>query len=62
MYKGWFPGGESDPEIAVLRVEVSEGEYWHANSSKIVPGIRYLAAAVTGGAVSVGDAGHVAMK
>jgi len=59
MYKAWFPEGEDDPDIAVMRVEVAEGEYWEANSSKIVMGIRYVAAAVTGGQVSVGEAGHV---
>jgi general stress protein 26 len=59
MYKAWFPEGKDDPEIAVLRVEVNEGEYWEANSSKIIMGIRYVAAAVTGGAVSVGESGHV---
>jgi len=59
MYKAWFPEGKDDPEIAVLRVDVNEGEYWEANSSKIIMGIRYVAAAVTGGAVSVGESGHV---
>ena len=59
MYKAWFPDGEDDPDIAVLRVDVAEGEYWEANSSKLVMGIRYVAAAVTGGNVSVGEAGHV---
>jgi general stress protein 26 len=59
MYKAWFPDGEDDPEIAVLRVDVAEGEYWEANSSKIIMGIKYVAAAVTGGAVSVGESGHV---
>ena len=59
MYKAWFPKGEDDPEITVLRVDVAEGEYWEANSSKLIMGIRYVAAAVTGGAVSVGESGHV---
>jgi general stress protein 26 len=59
MYKAWFPGGEDDPDIAVMRVDVTEGEYWEANSSKIVMGIRYVAAAVTDGKVNVGEAGHV---
>jgi general stress protein 26 len=49
MYKAWFPEGEDDPRIAVLKVEVSEAQYWEASSSKIVMGIKYLAAAVTGG-------------
>ncbi len=58
MYRAWFEN-ENDPEIAVLRFDVSEADYWEANSSKIVMGIRYVAAAVTGGAVSVGESGHV---
>ncbi len=26
MYKAWFPKGEEDPEIAVMRVDVTEGD------------------------------------
>ena len=62
MYKAWFPEGKDDPEIAVLRVDIAEGDYWEANSSKIVMGIRYVAAAVTGGSVPVGESGHIAVK
>jgi general stress protein 26 len=59
MYKAWFPKGEDDPEIAVLRVEVSEGDYWEASSSKLVMMAKYAFAAATGGSVPVGEAGHV---
>jgi general stress protein 26 len=59
MYKAWFPEGEGDPSIRVLRVDVTEAEYWEASSSRIVRGAKYLAAAVTGGKVDVGEAGKV---
>jgi hypothetical protein len=59
MYKAWFPEGEDDPQIAVMKVEVTEAEYWEASSSKLVFGIKYLAAAVTGGKVDVGESGTV---
>jgi general stress protein 26 len=59
LYKAWFPEGENDPEITVLRIDVAEGDFWDANTSKVVMGIRYVAAAVTGGKVSVGQSGHV---
>jgi general stress protein 26 len=59
MYKAWFPQGEDDPEITVLRVDVIEGFFWEASSSKILLYAKYLAAAVTGGSVPVGTAGHV---
>jgi len=36
MYKAWFPGGEDDPQIRVLRVDVDEAEYWEGSDSKIV--------------------------
>ncbi|HEX5236625.1 MAG TPA: pyridoxamine 5'-phosphate oxidase family protein [Silvibacterium sp.] len=62
MYKAWFPKGEDDPDITVVRVDVTEGDYWEANASKLVRGMKYLAAAATGGGVLMGDAGHVVVK
>ena len=61
-YKAWFPEGEDDPDIAVLRVDVLEADYWEANASKIVRGLRYLAAAATGGGVPTGESGHVTVR
>ena len=59
MFKAWFPEGEDDPQIAVIRVDVTEAQYWEASSSKLVFGIKYLAAAATGGKVDVGETGKV---
>jgi general stress protein 26 len=59
MYKAWFPKGEDDPEICVLCMDITEAQYWDASSSKLVMGIKYLAAAATGGKVDVGEAGKV---
>jgi general stress protein 26 len=28
LYREWFPKGVEDPELALLRVEVSRAEYW----------------------------------
>lgn len=58
-YKAWFPQGEDDPRIRVLRVDVAEGEFWEANDSKIVRTVKYMAAAATGGAVKLGEHGKV---
>ncbi|ADW68614.1 pyridoxamine 5'-phosphate oxidase family protein [Granulicella tundricola] len=59
MFKAWFPEGEDDPEVTVIKVTVSEAQYWEASSSKLVFGIKYLAAAVTGGKVDVGETGKL---
>ena len=54
MYQAWFPGGENDPQIRALRIDVTEAEYWEASDSKLVRGMKYLAAAATKGAVGYG--------
>ena len=61
MYKAWFPAGEQDPAIAVLQVAVHEAQYWEASSSKLVRGIKYVAAAATGGKVDIGTQGTVTL-
>ena len=59
LYKAWFPKGPDDPEIAVLRVEVSSGDYWDSNSSRLVRYAKIAVAAATGGSIPVGESGHV---
>ena len=59
MFKAWFPEGEDDPQIRVLKVDVTAAHYWEASSSKLVLYAKYLAAAVTGGKVDVGMQGQV---
>lgn len=59
MYKAWFPKGQDDPDIAVMRVAVTDGDYWSASSSKLVFFAKYAMAAATGGQVPVGQSGHV---
>jgi general stress protein 26 len=61
LYKAWFPKGEDDPEIAVMKVDVNEADYWEASGSKVVMLVKYAAASLTGGKVPVGEAGHVAV-
>jgi general stress protein 26 len=59
MYRAWFPEGKDDPAIAVLAVKVTEVQYWEASGSRLVRGVKYLAAAATGGKVDVGETGKV---
>ena len=59
MYKAWFPEGQQDPAIAILRVNVTEADYWEASSSRLIRGAKYLAAAATGGKVDIGTQGTV---
>ncbi|CAN5592249.1 pyridoxamine 5'-phosphate oxidase family protein [soil metagenome] len=42
IWSVWFPGGEDDPNLLLLRVTGHEGEYWD-NSG--ISGLKYLIAA-----------------
>ena len=61
MYKAWFPAGESDPAIRVLRVAVDQAEFWDAPASALVRKVQVLARAATGGKTSVGEHARVSL-
>jgi len=61
MYKAWFPKGEDDPEITVLRVVVEQAEYWEAPANAILRNFQILRAAVTGGETKVGEHDRVTL-
>ena len=44
----WFPKGKDDPEIALLRVAVTQAEYWDAPNSTMLHAYGYLKARLTG--------------
>ena len=44
----WFPDGKDDPDLALLRVDVTAAEYWDAPNSKLLHAYGYLKAKLTG--------------
>ncbi len=62
MYKAWFPKGQDDPEISVLRILVEDAEYWDAPSSAIVRNYQILKAAILKDGSHVGEHGHVELS
>lgn len=54
-YTAWFPDGLDDPQICLLRVKVSQAEYWDSPNSVIVHLIGLAKAAVTGEQAKVGE-------
>ncbi len=44
----WFPKGQDDPDIALLKVDVKAAEYWDAPNSAMVHAYGYIKAVVTG--------------
>jgi general stress protein 26 len=48
-FKAWFPNGKDDPNICLIQVQPTEGEYWdNAGTQKIKYAIDSVRAYVTG--------------
>ncbi len=48
LVRVWFPKGKDDPQIALLRVDVEQAEYWDAPSSTMLHLYGYAKARLTG--------------
>ena len=59
IYRAWFPLGLDDPNVALLRVDVTVAEYWEAASGKMVQLFGYLQAMATGRPANVGEHGSM---
>jgi general stress protein 26 len=57
---GAFFDGKDDPGLAVLRLDVGDGEYWDSPSGRLGSALAMVKAAVTGNADAAGDHGPVA--
>ena len=44
----WFPKGKDDPDIALLKVDITMAEYWDAPNSTMVHAYGYVKAVLTG--------------
>lgn len=47
LVAAWFPGGPTDPNLALIRVDVDEAEYWKPEGSKIGQFVSIAKAALT---------------
>jgi general stress protein 26 len=55
ILKAWFPDELETPNIALLKVTITEAEYWDSNSNKMVQLFHIVRALVTGTEASYGD-------
>ena len=46
--KAWFPAGPTDPDMALLQVNIGHAEYWDVKESKMVQLAKMAKAVVTG--------------
>jgi general stress protein 26 len=59
MAKTWFPQGKDDPNIALVRFQADEAEFWEAPSGLLLYGYGYLKAIFTGEPPQLGQTGKV---
>ncbi len=48
MVKAWFPGGPTDPNLALVQVRINQAEYWDVKESKMLQVTKMVTAAITG--------------
>src|ERR1700743_1018065 len=58
IYKAWFPQGLDDPDLCLMKVEVSFAEFWDVPSGKMVQGFGVLKALATGERVKMEGGWH----
>jgi general stress protein 26 len=55
LYKAWFPKGKDDPDLCLLKIDVSEAEYWDMPNSKVAQVYAFAKALVTGEQAKIGE-------
>ena len=53
--KAWFPKGLEEPDIALLKINGDQAEYWDSPASPIAHAISLAKVAVTGQPASPGE-------
>jgi general stress protein 26 len=62
MNEAWFPNGPDDPDVALVRVNITHADYWDVKASKLVQLYAMAKAVVTGKPPrDLGDHGQVRM-
>jgi general stress protein 26 len=63
MAEAWFPGGPTDPDLALVQVQIVHASYWDVKESKLVQLYEMAKAVVTGKPpVDLGEHGEVRMR
>ncbi len=53
--KIWFPNGKDDPNLGLIKVRVTEAEYWDSSANRMVQLLRFAKALVTGDSEDMGE-------
>lgn len=59
LARTWFPGGEDDPCVSVIRVQPTAGQYWDNKHGDAVAGVKMLIGAALGKPIHDGEVGQL---
>ncbi len=60
--RAWFPGGEDDPSISLIKVSPEDGYYWDTKNNKLVSLFNIAKSMVTGKTDDDGIEGSLTLK
>ena len=55
VLKAWFPDGLEDPDLALLKITVTQAEYWDSPSSTVADVLGFVKALATGQTYQPGE-------
>lgn len=58
LVAAWFPEGEDDPHLSLIKVVVHGAEYWDTDSSRMLQLFKMAKAMVTGSPPDLGPSAH----
>ena len=62
VYKAWFPKGLDDPNIGLIKVRVTNAEYWDSTAGRMTTLVGYVKQAVTGQPYQPSEEEHKKLK
>ena len=62
LAQAWFPGGVSDPDLALIAVTINHAEYWDVKTNKATKIFEMAKAAMTGTPPTLGEHGQVRLR
>ncbi len=63
LNEAWFPAGVTDPDLALVQVQITHANYWDVKASKLVQLFTMARATITGRAPGpIGEHGEVRMR
>jgi general stress protein 26 len=60
--EAWFPGGQDDPDLALVAVNITHAHYWDVKENKLVQLLAMTKAVIVGGVPKLGESVEVPVR